>query len=122
MEITKEPNREREREKRLQKRQRQKPAVPAMSLFVSVSIMFALCCGRSLISSIIHSLASTESRGLITVQPEGGRGERDLMCNRTSKRAAWPNALMCIMGACAGVHVFEQEVCLVVRAAESQVS
>ncbi len=29
-------------------------------------------------SSIIHSFALTESEGLITVQPEGGRGERDV--------------------------------------------
>lgn len=51
-------------------------------------------------SSIIHSFALPESRVLITVQPEGGRGERDILCNWTSMRAAQPNVLMCIMGVC----------------------
>ncbi len=37
-----------------EKRQRQMPAVPAMSLFVSVSIMWVLCCGRSQL--VLHPL------------------------------------------------------------------
>lgn len=105
-------------EKGLQKWKRQMPAVLAMSLFVSVSIIWALCCGRSLIPSIIHSFALTENRGLIVIQPEGGRGERDVMCNWTSEGVAWPNTLACIVAVCvcvcAGACVFEHEVCLAV--------
>lgn len=56
-------------------------------------------------SSIIHCYALTEGGGLITVQPEGRGGERDIMCSWTSERAAQPDALMCIMGVCVCVCV-----------------
>ena len=66
------------------------PAVPAVSAFVSASITRALGVVRSFprTSSIIHSLASTASGALITVRPEGGRGERDGGDRWTSERPA----------------------------------
>lgn len=99
MEIKKEPNRERDRRKEAET----DACCPChVCLCVCVHHVSALLWSlTTCTSSIIHSFALTESRGLIAVQPEGGRGERDVMCNWTSERAAWPNALMCIKGVCA---------------------
>lgn len=89
------------------------PAVSAVPFIVSVSIMWALRCGCSQL--VLHSLFTVShwlrTGGLITVQPEGGRGERDIMCNWTSKGAARPNALMFIMGVCVCVQSWPCCVC-----------